>query len=215
MEGTEISSAVITRLPRYYRYLGNLLDEGVERISSRKLSEIMNVTASQIRQDLNNFGGFGMQGYGYNVEKLYNEIGKILGVNGQKNVIIIGAGHLGRALANYSTYRSYGFKLKALFDINTDLAGYEIGGARIYSMNFLEDFLKDNEIDIAALCVPRTQSPVIAEKLVANGINALWNFSHTDLKVPDDVAVENVHLIESLMKLSYRAKCLRKNSEDQ
>ena len=146
MEQKEISKAVISRLPRYYRYLGELLEEGVERISSNDLSIRMKVTASQIRQDLNNFGGFGQQGYGYNVKYLYSEIARILGIDRQHNLIIIGAGNLGQAIANYTNF----------------------------------------------------------ERRVKAGIKAIWNFAHTDLQVPDDVVVENVHLSESLMRLSYR-----------
>ncbi len=199
----EISKAVIKRLPRYYRYLGDLMDAGIERISSNELSDMMNVTASQIRQDLNNFGGFGQQGYGYNVKHLYNEIGKILGLNRSYNLIIIGAGNLGQALANYTKFEKRGFLIKALFDRDPQKRGGEIRGIRIYPLEELQSFLISHEVNIAALTVPKTAAEKITPILVDNGVRAIWNFAHTDLKVPDNVVVENVHLSESLMQLSY------------
>lgn len=203
MEVKEISQAVIGRLPRYFRYLGELKDEGVERISSQDLSELMKVTASQIRQDFNNFGGFGQQGYGYNVEYLYNEIGKILGLDKQHNFIIIGAGNLGRALGNYMNFERRGFIFKGMFDQNPELVGRDVRGVRVMSMDKLNDFVRENEIDIAVLTIPKTSAVGVAEQLVQNGIKAIWNFAHVDLNVPDGIQVENVHLSDSLMKLSY------------
>lgn len=203
MESREISQAVINRLPRYYRYLGELLESGAERISSNDLSKRMNVTASQIRQDLNNFGGFGQQGYGYNVKYLYTEIGKILGLNHSHNFIIIGAGNLGQALANYSFDKS-GFVLKGLFDVNPRLEGVTIRGVEIHMMEDLKDFIAENKIDIAALTIPKSKAAAVATMLAENGVPAIWNFAHTDISLPDNVLVENVHLSESLMKLSYR-----------
>lgn len=199
----EISKAVIKRLPRYYRYLGELLDSGVDRISSGDLSERMHVTASQIRQDLNNFGGFGQQGYGYNVPYLYEEIGKILGLNKKHNMIIIGAGNLGQALANYGNFESRGFITKAMFDENPKLTGTFVRGIQVHGMDELEEFLKENEIQIVALAIPKTSAIVVAKRLVGYGVKAIWNFAHTDLNLPADVMVENVHLSESLMRLSY------------
>ena len=199
MENREISKAVITRLPRYYRYLGELLESGVERISSNELSTRMKVTASQIRQDLNNFGGFGQQGYGYNVKYLYTEIGKILGIDRQHNLIIIGAGNLGQAIANYANFEKRGFIIKGMFDINPRLIGLVVRG-----IDDLEQFIKDNDVQMAALTIPKTKAPEIADRLVNAGIKAIWNFAHVDLNVPEDVVVENVHLSESLMRLSYR-----------
>ena len=203
MEEKEISQAVIGRLPRYFRYLGELKDEGVERISSQDLSELMKVTASQIRQDFNNFGGFGQQGYGYNVEYLYNEIGKILGLDKQHNFIIIGAGNLGRALGNYMNFERRGFIFKGMFDQNPELVGRDVRGIKVMSMDKLNDFVRENEIDIAVLTIPKTSAVGVAEQLVPNGIKAIWNFAHVDLNVPDGIQVENVHLSDSLMKLSY------------
>ena len=203
MEKRKISRAVISRLPRYYRYLGDLLEAGVERISSNDLSKKMQVTASQIRQDLNNFGGFGQQGYGYNVKYLYTEIGKILGLDKDHNFIIIGAGNLGQALANYASFERNGFILKSLFDVNPRLEGVTIRGIPVRMLDELEGYLQENDIEIAALTLPKSKAEEVADVLVANGIKAIWNFAHTDLTLPKDVIVESVHLADSLMKLSY------------
>ena len=203
MEQRKISRAVISRLPRYYRYLGDLLEAGVERISSSDLSKKMHVTASQIRQDLNNFGGFGQQGYGYNVKYLYTEIGKILGLDRCHNFIIIGAGNLGQALANYASFERSGFILKSLFDVNPRLEGVTIRGIPVRMVDELEDFLKNNDIEIAALTLPKSKAIEVADILVDNGVKGIWNFAHTDLSLPKDVVVENVHISDTLMKLSY------------
>lgn len=203
MEQRKISRAVISRLPRYYRYLGDLLEAGVERISSSDLSNKMHVTASQIRQDLNNFGGFGQQGYGYNVKYLYTEIGKILGLDRSHNFIIIGAGNLGQALANYASFERSGFILKSLFDVNPRLEGVTIRGIPVRMVDELKDFLKNNDIEIAALTLPKSKAIEVADILVDNGVKGIWNFAHTDLSLPKDVVVENVHLSDTLMKLSY------------
>ena len=204
MDGEKkISSAVINRLPRYYRYLGDLLENDITRISSKELSEKMNITASQIRQDLNNFGGFGQQGYGYNVESLYREIGKILGLDKQHNFVIIGAGNLGRALGNYMNFERRGFIFKGMFDANPELVGKDVRGVKVMPMDQLESFIRENDIDIAVLTIPKTSAVEVADKLVANGIRAIWNFAHVDLNVPEGIQVENVHLSDSLMKLSY------------
>ena len=203
MEQRKISRAVISRLPRYYRYLGDLLEAGVERISSSDLSKKMHVTASQIRQDSNNFGGFGQQGYGYNVKYLYTEIGKILGLDRSHNFIIIGAGNLGQALANYASFERSGFILKSLFDVNPRLEGVTIRGIPVRMVDELEDFLKNNDIEIAALTLPKSKAIEVADILVDNGVKGIWNFAHTDLSLPKDVVVENVHLSDTLMKLSY------------
>lgn len=204
-----ISKAVITRLPRYYRYLGELIEEGVERISSNDLSVRMKVTASQIRQDLNNFGGFGQQGYGYNVKYLYSEIAKILGIDRQHNLIIIGAGNLGQAIANYANFEKRGFVLKGMFDVNPRLVGLVVRGVEIRGIDDLETFIHENNVQIAALTIPKSKAEEIAQRLVNSGIKAIWNFAHVDLQVPDDVVVENVHLSESLMRLSYRVCSLQ------
>lgn len=198
----EISSAVIRRLPRYYRYLGELLENDVVRISSKELSIRMKVTASQIRQDLNNFGGFGQQGYGYNVEYLHDEIGKILGLDTTQNMIIIGAGNLGQALANYDFAR-IGFRVIGIFDINPRLEGLSVRGVEIRMLDELEAFIKNNDVQVVTLTVPKKQARTIGKQLEAWGIRAIWNFSPTDLHLSEDVCVKNVHLDESLMTLSY------------
>lgn len=204
MEEKEISQAVIRRMPRYYRYLGELLDAGVERISSNDLSSRMNVTASQIRQDLNNFGGFGQQGYGYNVKYLYEEIGKILGLNTTHYVIIIGAGHLGQALANYVKFEKLGFVITALFDVDPELIGKDVRGIPILSLTDLPEYVKNHTVDIATLTMPKANAATIANELASLGVHAIWNFAHVDLELLDkDVIVENVHLSDSLMQLSY------------
>ena len=203
MDNKEISQAVIGRLPRYYRYLGELKDNNVERISSKELSSLMKVTASQIRQDFNNFGGFGQQGYGYNVEYLYDEIGKILGMNRTHNLILVGAGNLGQALANYMNFARRGFVFKGIFDQNPKLLGVEIAGLPVKPMEELEEFVLSNNIDMAVLTIPKTGAPKVAERLSKVGIKGIWNFAHVDLNVPKTIQVENVHLSDSLMKLSY------------
>lgn len=204
MEEKEISQAVIRRMPRYYRYLGELLDAGVERISSNDLSSRMNVTASQIRQDLNNFGGFGQQGYGYNVKYLYEEIGMILGLNTTLYVIIIGAGHLGQALANYVKFEKLGFVITALFDVDQKLIGTNVRGIPVLSIDELPDYVKNHTVDIATLTMPKSKAAQIANELVSLGVHAIWNFAHVDLELFDkDVIIENVHLSDSLMQLSY------------
>ena len=198
-----ISQAVISRLPRYLRYLGELKDEGIERISSQELSSRMQVTASQIRQDFNHFGGFGQQGYGYNVNYLYSEIANILGLNEEHNLIIIGAGHLGQALVNYMNFERRGFIFRGIFDSNPDLKGKTIRGLTVRSMDEMADFVKDNAIDIAVLSIPKDSAVAVANDLVRYGIKAIWNFAHVDLDLPKEIKVENVHLSDSLMKLSY------------
>lgn len=203
MNEKEISLAVIKRLPRYYRYLGELREKGVERISSKELSEQMQVTASQIRQDLNNFGGFGQQGYGYNVEYLYEEIGKILGLDRNYRVIIVGAGNLGQALSNYSDFAKRGFLIEAIFDVKPELIGKKVGKLTVRDASEMEVYVTQGNCDIAALTLPKENAPGIAAKLVAWGIKAIWNFAPTDLNVPDHIVLENVHLAESLMRISY------------
>lgn len=203
METKEISQAVIGRLPRYFRYLGTLKDEGIERVSSQELSDIMQVTASQIRQDLNHFGGFGQQGYGYNVKYLYDEIGKILGLDVEHHLIIIGAGHLGQALANYMNFERRGFIFRGIFDNNPAIYGMKIRNIEVQPMEKMEAFVKENDIDIAVLTVPKNCAVSIAEQLVSYGIKAIWNFAHVDLDMSEEIQVENVHLLDSLMKLSY------------
>ena len=203
MDSKEISQAVVSRLPRYFRYQGELKDSGIERISSQELSDIMHVTASQIRQDFNNFGGFGQQGYGYNVEYLYNEIANILGLHEKHHLVLIGAGNLGQAIANYMNFERRGFLITGIFDVNKEIIGKKIKDITVLPMTDLEQFVKDNAIDIGVLTIPKSAAKEVADRLVACGVYAIWNFAHVDLDVPDYVLVENVHLSESLMKLSY------------
>lgn len=199
----DISQAVIRRMPRYYRYLGELLDAGVERISSNDLSARMHVTASQIRQDLNNFGGFGQQGYGYNVQFLHDEIGKILGLDETHNVVVIGVGHLGQAVANYKNFDSLGFKIVGLFDTDESVIGKDIRGVKVRSNDELADFLDNNRVDIAALTLPRDRAELTARLVVEHGVKGIWNFALVDLDMLENVVVENVHLSDTLMQLSY------------
>ncbi len=209
-----ISNAVIRRMPRYYRYLEDLIDSGVERISSSELSERMHVTASQIRQDLNNFGGFGQQGYGYNVKYLYDEIGKILGLDKRHKLIIIGAGHMGHALASYAKFGDFGFSTVALFDKDPDKIGEVINGAPVLPIEQLSDYIRDHNVDMAALTVPKEKAAGMADLVVRAGVKAIWNFANVDLKFEDkSVSVENVHLTDSLMRLSYSVISKEKTKE--
>ena len=210
-----LSKAVISRLPRYHRYLGELLNAGTERISSGELSRLMNVTASQIRQDLNNFGGFGQQGYGYNVRRLRDEIGKILGMDRNHTMIIIGTGHLGKALANYENFNRGSIHIVGLFDIRDEVIGTKVRQLEIRSVDELPQFLRENDVTIAVLTLPKKNAKEIAKILVDNGIRAIWNFAHTDLNLdlPEDVVVENVHLSDSLMQLTYRIHAAEADKE--
>ncbi len=203
-EKRDVPLVVVKRLPRYYRYLGDLLRNGITRISSGDLSRRMGVTASQIRQDFNCFGGFGQQGYGYNVEKLHREIANILGLSHGYKTIIIGAGHLGHALANHTNFAKRGFDLAGIFDKDPDIEGQVINWLPVRPMEELEAFCTDNQVDIAILALPKGAIPEVVPRVVNAGIKGLWNFSYTEIDVPDDVAVENVHLSDSLMTLSYK-----------
>lgn len=199
-----VSASVIKRLPRYYRFLAELINQGVTRISSRELSEKMDLTASQIRQDLNCFGGFGQQGYGYNIVELHAEIGKIIGVDRNFPALIIGVGNLGRAIATHMNFEKRGCKLIGVFDIDPDLLGREVAGLAIKPMAELEKFCKNEKPLVAILCIPKTAAQELADKLVNLGIKAFWNFSHFDLRMNfKDIVVENVHLGDSLLTLTF------------
>jgi len=208
-ENKAVPLVVIKRLPRYYRHLGELVKEGVTRVSSGELSARMGITASQIRQDFNCFGGFGQQGYGYNVETLHKEIGEILGLQRGYKTIIIGAGNLGHALANHSNFERCGFSLIGIFDEKPELIGTEINHVPVLPVDTLEDFCRENMADIAILALPNAGVDRVVAKLVNLDIKGIWNFSYADLNVPDHIAVENVHLSDSLMTLAYQ---LRKKS---
>lgn len=202
-EGVSIS--VIRRLPRYHRFLNDLLQRGIHRISSRELAELMSLTASQIRQDLNCFGGFGQQGYGYNVDALYEEISKILGLDKGLKIILLGAGNLGMALVKHLDFEAKGFQLMGIFDANPNLVGQKVRGIEIQDESRLEDFCKRNVPDVAILCLPRDVVESVGEKLIGYGVRGFWNFSHYDLSVKHkDIAVQNVHLGDSLMTLCYQ-----------
>lgn len=198
----KISKMVIRRLPRYYRYLSDLKDMGIERISSTELSQKMHVTASQIRQDLNCFGGFGQQGYGYNVAQLHGAIADILGLTKRYKMIIIGSGNLGHALANYAGFVRRGFRLVGMFDVNPDIIGTKVQGVEVEHVDALEAFCEREKPEIAVLTVSKPAAVEIAERLAKLGIKGLWNFSFMELRPPEGMYVENVHLSDSLMTLS-------------
>ena len=203
-EGTKVSNATIKRLPRYFRYLRELRQNNIFRISSLELSKMMNVTASQIRQDLNCFGGFGQQGYGYNVDYLYRNISEILGVTGSYNAVIIGAGNLGRALSQSPIFEKRGVNLIAIFDSSAAAIGSRVGDFTILDVKTLEDFCSRNHIDIAVLTVPRDAAKATAERLKSAGIRGIWNFTNVELELDSDMMAESVHLGDSLMLLTYR-----------
>lgn len=200
---SNISMAVVRRLPKYYRHLGEIRKRDIKRVSSQELSKITGFTASQIRQDLNCFGGFGQQGYGYNVDDLYQEIGNILGLNKLYKTVVVGAGNLGQAIVNYSFFEKSGFITKGIFDINPKIIGLSIREIKVHDVEQLEDFIRDNGIDIGIICTPKNQCQNVAETLSKGGVKAIWNFAPSDIKVPDEIMVENVHLSESLFTLSY------------
>lgn len=211
-KGNSVSSSVIKRLPRYYRFLSDLMAGGISKISSRELSQKMGLTASQIRQDLNCFGGFGQQGYGYNIEQLHSEIGNILGVNNKCKAILLGAGNLGRAIASHMDFEAKGFQLIGVFDNDNRLFGKSIRGVKVMSTEKLEEFCKETKPDVAILCIPKESAQRCSDLLVKLGIHAFWNFSHYDFAVSHpDIVVENVHLGDSLMILSYRVSELGKD----
>ena len=200
---TKVSNAIIRRLPRYRRYLNELRKQGVKKISSNELSELIGYTASQIRQDLNTFGGFGQQGYGYTVDSLFNEINRILGLDREYKTIVVGIGNLGQAITNYTYYYKIGFNIVGLFDVNPKLVGLSINDVLVRDFSEMSDFVKENDIDIAIICVNRENAQKVTDVLVDAGIDGIWNFAPVDLDVPNDVAVENVHLSDSLHTLSF------------
>ncbi len=206
MASKSVPDVVIKRLPRYYRYLGDLIDQGIFRISSASLSKKMNVTASQIRQDFNYFGGFGQQGYGYNVEYLYNTIGQILGVNNGNTTIIIGAGNLGHALASHTGFSRRGFNLIGIFDNSEDIIGTTINNIEVMSIDKLDEFLSKNKVDIAILSVPKVAVQSVAQTVANCGVRGILNFSYRELELPEDIMVENIHISDPLMTLSYKIK---------
>ncbi len=211
-ERVNVSQAVIRRLPRYFRYLRELMRQGKTRISSGELSELMGVTASQIRQDLNCFGGFGQQGYGYNVNYLYARICELLGVSAGIRAIIIGAGDLGRALVRAPMFEKRGVDIVSMFDVDPALIGRTVGEVKIRNVVELESFCAENPVDMAVLTLPKERADEMTGRLVACGIHGFWNFTGKDLELGDDAVVENVHLGDSLMSLNYQ---LCHKSEDR
>ena len=202
----KISNAVIKRLPRYRRYLKELKRKGVDKISSNEFSRLIGYTASQIRQDLNNFGGFGQQGYGYNVDALYNEISAILGLDKQYKMVIMGAGNLGQAIVNYAYYYKSGFEVSAMFEINPRIIGMKINDIPVLDYENVVDFVEENHIDIGIICVTKENAQAVADKLCFAGVKGIWNFAPVDLEVPPFIALENVQLSESLHALAYHMK---------
>lgn len=204
MKKQKISDAVIHRLPRYYRYLDDLYNKGVVRISSNSLGAKMDITASQIRQDLSCFGEFGQQGYGYNVVALRGEVAKILGMNRNYSAVLVGVGNIGRALVENFCFEQYGFTLKAAFDINPDLIGKEMHGIVVHDFSTLDDILADIQPDVAVLCVPKAMANDVANEICSVGVKAIWNFTNTELQVKDaDPIIENIHFSDSLLALGY------------
>lgn len=206
MSKAKVSNAIIRRLPRYRRYLGVLQSKGVKKISSNELSDLIGYTASQIRQDLNTFGEFGQQGYGYEVDKLYREINKILGLDREYKTVVVGVGNLGRAITNHTYYYKIGFNIIGLFDSNPDVIGSVVGDVTVRDCKELKDYIKKEGIDIGVICVNRENAQQVADDLVAGGVKGIWNFAPIDLEVPSDIALEAVHLSDSLHALSFMIK---------
>ncbi|HHX14477.1 MAG TPA: redox-sensing transcriptional repressor Rex [Clostridiales bacterium] len=202
-ETSKISNAVIRRLPRYRRLLKELMNKGTERISSNEMSALIGYTASQIRQDLNNFGGFGQQGYGYNVAMLHDQIGLILGLDQSYKMIIVGSGNLGQAIANYATYYKTGFQVVAMFDVNPKLIGISINGIEVQDYENLDSYLASNQIDIGIICTTKSSAQEVASCMSNFGVRGIWNFAPVDINVDEDIVVENVHLSDSLNTLVY------------
>ena len=208
----KISNAVIKRLPRYRRYLNELRKKGVDKISSNEFSSLIGYTASQIRQDLNNFGGFGQQGYGYSVEGLYNEISAILGLDKNYKMVVVGAGNLGHAIANYTYYYKTGFIVKGIFEVDPKLIGMKINDVEVMDYENIVEFVEENDIDIGIICTTKNVAQEVADKLCFAGVRGLWNFATVDIETPSHVAIENVHISDSLHSLAYH---MSKNAEEK
>ncbi|MCR5481854.1 MAG: redox-sensing transcriptional repressor Rex [Clostridia bacterium] len=214
-ENAKISNAVIKRLPRYRRYLRELQKKGVDKISSNEFSSLIGYTASQIRQDLKNFGGFGQQGYGYNVNGLYTEISAILGLDKEYKMIVIGAGNLGQAIANYTYYYKAGFVVSGIFEINPRLIGMRINDIQVFDYENLVDFVELNNIDIGIICTTKDNAQEVADRLSFAGVKGIWNFAPVDLEVPSHIALENVHISDSLHSLAYHINKSQHAKEEQ
>lgn len=213
----KVSNAIIRRLPRYRRYLGQLLNQKRKKISSNELSEIIGYTASQIRQDFNTFGEFGQQGYGYPVKKLYNEINNILGLGAdvEYKTVVVGVGHLGQAITNYTYYYKIGFNIMGLFDVNPNVIGKTINDVEVRDFKDLEEFCKIEGVDIGVICVNSDGAQKVADTLVAGGVKGIWNFAPVDLQIPETVALESVHLSDSLHALSFMIKSMSDAKEKE
>lgn len=202
-EDIKVSRPVLRRMPRYLRYLGDLGEKSKDRISSKELGTLMGFTASQIRQDLSHFGGFGHQGYGYNVDVLHGEISTILGLDKKYKMVVIGAGNLGRAIVNYTYYYKSVFVVSGVFEIIPEVIGTKINDIEIYSYETLEEFVGEHKIDIGIICTTKSNAQAVADKLSGAGIKGIWNFAPLDVSAPENVMVENVHLSDSLHYLAY------------
>ena len=213
MSKAKVSNAIIRRLPRYRRYLGYLQAKGIKKISSNELSELIGYTASQIRQDLNTFGEFGQQGYGYEVDKLYKEINSILGLDREYKTVMVGVGNLGQAIINHTYYYKIGFNIVGLFDVKPEIIGKTINDVEVMDSAGLEDFIRDNDIDIGMICVNGDSAQQVADSLVRGGVDGIWNFAPVDLEVPEDVALESVHLSDSLHALTFMIKSNKDDAE--
>lgn len=211
----KISNAVINRLPRYRRYLKELEKKGVEKISSQEFSSLIGYTASQIRQDLNNFGGFGQQGYGYSVKGLREEIDAILGLDREYKMVILGAGNLGQAIIKYTKTLKGGFKLIGIFEVRKDLIGTKIEGIEVHDYEEIVDFAEKNDVDIGIICVDSVVAQEVADKLCFAGVRGIWSFARTDIEVPPHVALELVQLSDSLHTLAYRMNAIKKIGEKE
>ena len=211
----KVSNAIIRRLPRYRRYLGHLQTRGIKKVSSGELSELIGYTASQIRQDFNTFGEFGQQGYGYSVDYLYKEINKILGLDREYKTVIVGVGNLGQAITNYTYYYKIGFNIMGLFDANPDKIGTSINDVLVRDVNDLTEFCKKEGVDIGIICVNRENAQGVADKLVEGKVKGIWNFAPIDLEIPKEVALESVHLSDSLHALSFKIKSMEAKTEEK
>lgn len=214
MGKTKVSNAIIRRLPRYRRYLGYLQTKGIKKISSNELSEMIGYTASQIRQDLNTFGEFGQQGYGYEVDRLYKEINKILGLDREYKTVVVGCGNLGQAITNYTYYYKIGFNIIGLFDVNPKIVGNVINDVEVMDSADLEEYVRREKIDIGIICVNRENAQKVADELVAGGVKGIWNFAPIDLNIPENIALESVHLSDSLHALSFMIKSMNEEGRD-
>lgn len=211
MRTPRVSNAIIKRLPIYRRYLGQLQRQGIQKISSTELSAIIGFTASQIRQDFNTFGEFGQQGYGYSVDYLYGKINEILGLDREYKTVVVGAGNIGKALSNYTYYYKIGFNIIGVFDANPEVIGTVVNDVVVQDIDELDSYVKENAVDVGIICVNRENAQEVADRLVAAGVSGIWNFAPLDLEIPKEVALESVHLSDSLHTLSFKMKSIKED----